>query len=133
MYPACSTTEIRSPPLTAAGKLTRAVSVAKLTVAVTPSSLLSFFSILAAHEAQVIPPIASSVLRIAPVTALTPRHCLSCASACTRIVRQEKIFRPNGGPGQDRTRRAIASDASRTFAVAVSPPSAAAWVTQWAR
>ena len=43
-----------------AGKVTRAVSVARLTVALTPSSLLSFLSILAAHDAQVIPPIASS-------------------------------------------------------------------------
>ena len=66
VYPACSTTEIRSPVRTEAGKDTRAVSVAKLTVAATPSSLFSFFSILAAHEAQVIPPIASSALRIAP-------------------------------------------------------------------
>ena len=46
--------------LTPAGKDTCAVSVAKLTAAVTPSSLFSFFSIRAAHEAQVIPPIPSS-------------------------------------------------------------------------
>jgi hypothetical protein len=50
--------------------------VAKLTAAVTPSSLFSFFSILAAQDAQVIPPIASSVPRTGPaglplVTALT--------------------------------------------------------------
>ena len=86
MYPACSTTEIRSPALTAAGKLTRAVSVAKLTVAVTPSSLLSFFSTRAAHEAHVIPPIASSAWRggpsgvlteHSPVSALIPHHFLS--------------------------------------------------------
>jgi hypothetical protein len=43
---------------------------------VTPSSLFSFFSILAAQDAQVIPPIASSVPRTGPaglplVTALT--------------------------------------------------------------
>ena len=50
----------------AAGKLTLAVPVAKLTVAVTPLSLLSFFSTLAAHEAQVIPPIARSTARAAP-------------------------------------------------------------------
>jgi hypothetical protein len=36
-----------------------AVSVAKLTDAQTPSSRLSFFSTLAAQEAQVMPPIAS--------------------------------------------------------------------------
>ena len=81
VYPACSTTEIRSPALTAAGKLTRAVSVAKLTVAVTPSSLLSFFSTLAAHEAHVIPPIASSARRGAPPCVLTE---LSPVNALTR-------------------------------------------------
>ena len=105
VYPACSTTEIRSPVLTAAEKLTWAVSVAKLTVAVMPSSLLSFFSILAAHEAHVIPPIASSTRRGAPpglsaefsaVNALTRITSFPCARACTRIVRKEKIFGPNG-------------------------------------
>jgi hypothetical protein len=63
----------------------RAFSVAKFTVAVTPSSLFSFLSIRAAHEAQVIPPIdspalptgsaATSGLRIVPVingTSLLP-------------------------------------------------------------
>ena len=39
----------------------RAFSVAKLTVAATPSIRFSFFSIRAAHEAQVIPPMASSI------------------------------------------------------------------------
>ena len=65
-YPACSMTEIRSSGLTPPGKLTRAFSVAKLTVAVTPASLLSFFSIRAAHEAHVIPATASSTLRPGP-------------------------------------------------------------------
>jgi hypothetical protein len=32
---------------------------------------------------------------------------------------------------QDRTRRAIASEASRTLSAALSPPSATAWATQW--
>ena len=98
-YPACSTTEIRSPVLTVAGKLTRAVSVAKLTVAVTPSSLLSFFSTRAAHEAHVIPPIASSArpaeppgipAGISPMTALTRITPFPCAGACTWLVRQER-------------------------------------------
>src|SRR5688500_5220984 len=39
---------------------TLAFSVAKLTVAVTPSMRLSFFSTRAAHEAQVMPPMESS-------------------------------------------------------------------------
>ena len=43
-----------------AGNVTRAVSVAKLTAALTPSSPFSFRSILAAQDAQVIPPMASS-------------------------------------------------------------------------
>ena len=43
-----------------AGNVTRAVSVARLTAALTPSSRFSFRSILAAQDAQVIPPIASS-------------------------------------------------------------------------
>jgi hypothetical protein len=46
--------------LTPAGNVTRAVSVAKLTAALTPSSRFSLRSILAAQDAQVIPPIASS-------------------------------------------------------------------------
>ena len=50
-----------------AGNVTRAVSVARLTVALTPSSRFSFRSILAAQDAQVIPPIASSATVI-PVT-----------------------------------------------------------------
>src|SRR6202167_6723841 len=50
LYPACSTTAIRSVTATASGKLTLAVSVAKLTVAVTPVSLFSFFSTRVAHE-----------------------------------------------------------------------------------
>jgi hypothetical protein len=42
------------------GNVTRAVSVARLTAALTPSIRFSFRSILAAQDAQVIPPIASS-------------------------------------------------------------------------
>jgi hypothetical protein len=70
VYPARSTTEIRSSELTVAGKLTEAFSVAKLTVAVTPSSLFSFFSIRAAHDAQVIPPIDSSTERLSSLMAV---------------------------------------------------------------
>src|SRR5436190_23816398 len=40
--------------------MTCAISVAKLTDAVTPSSLFSFFSTRAAHDAHVIPPMARS-------------------------------------------------------------------------
>jgi hypothetical protein len=46
--------------------------VAKLTVAVTPSSLFSFFSIRAAHEAQVIPPIDSSTACCSAVAKVPP-------------------------------------------------------------
>ena len=91
----------------AAGKLTRAVPVAKLTVAVTPSSLLSFFSTRAAHEAQVIPPMVSSTARTAPPGAaagLAPVTTLIRASPLpSRCYVQpgpfgKKISRPNG-PG----------------------------------
>jgi hypothetical protein len=44
--------------------VTFAFSVAKLTVALTPSIRLSFFSIRTAHDAQVIPPIDSSMPRV---------------------------------------------------------------------
>ena len=59
-YPACSTVATSSPGATSAGSnSTAAFSVAKLTVAWTPSSLFSFFSMRTAHEAQVMPSIAS--------------------------------------------------------------------------
>jgi len=51
---------MRSAISMADGYETFAFSVAKLTVAVTPSRRLSFFSMRAAHEAQVIPPMESS-------------------------------------------------------------------------
>ena len=62
-YPAFTTvpTRIESSTSSACGdSSTRAFSVAKLTTAVTPGSLPSFFSTRATHEAQVIPEIASS-------------------------------------------------------------------------
>jgi hypothetical protein len=45
-----------------AGEADPGLLVAKLTVALTPSILFSFFSIRAAHEAQVIPPMDNSTL-----------------------------------------------------------------------
>jgi len=98
----------------AAGQLTRAVPVGRLTDAVTPSSLLSFFSTLAAHEARVIPPIASSTARTAPpgaaagpapVTVLIRASPLSLRGHVHPGPFGEKIFRPNGPgitPGQQR-------------------------------
>src|ERR1700722_16954891 len=53
---------MRSTTVSGSGNDTRAVSVARLTVAVTPSSLFSFFSNRAAHDAQVIPPMTRSVV-----------------------------------------------------------------------
>ena len=44
--------------------------MAKLTVAVTPSSLFSFFSIRVAHDAQVIPLMASSTERLSAAMAV---------------------------------------------------------------
>src|SRR5580693_7413001 len=53
---------MRSATVSASGNETRAVSVARLTVAATPSSLFSFFSTRVAHDAQVIPPMTRSVV-----------------------------------------------------------------------
>ena len=58
-----------SATVSVSGKETRAASVAKLTVAVTPSSLFSFFSIRVAQDAQVIPPMTRSVVLVV----VTPR------------------------------------------------------------
>jgi hypothetical protein len=100
LLPACPTTEIRSLALTAGAKLTCAVSVAKLTVAATPSSLFSFFSIRTAHDAHVIPLIARSTCPAGAPAGLTPvpvltRITLSVADACTTVRSEEKIIEPN--------------------------------------
>ncbi len=55
----------------------------------------------------------------------TPRGRYPATSA-VRAGRASRI----GGGAQDRTSRAMASEASRTFSVAPSPPSATASVTQ---
>jgi hypothetical protein len=60
VYPVASTVATRSSTVTPPPWRTRAFSVAKLTVAATPSMRLSRFSIRAAQEAHVIPPISSS-------------------------------------------------------------------------
>ena len=49
----------------ATGAVTRADSVARLTLALTPSSLDSFFSTRATHDAQVMPSTARSMVRTA--------------------------------------------------------------------
>ena len=68
-----STVAIRSATPTPGATATRAFSVAKLTVAATPSIRFSFFSIRAAQEAQVIPPMDSSIsARPAVVTLISP-------------------------------------------------------------
>jgi hypothetical protein len=65
------------------GKLTHASAVAKFTVAVTPSSQLSFFPIRAAHHAQVIPPIESPTL-----------HMADCRAASVTDDRAQRIVAP---------------------------------------
>ena len=50
---------------------------------VTPSSLFSFFSIRAAHEAHVIPPISSSTARS---VSLTVSICAHSLSACRKTT-----------------------------------------------
>ncbi len=94
VYPACSTVRTRSSGLTAAGKVTRAVSVAKLTVAVTPSSLLSFFSTRAAHDAHVIPPIDSSTLRPGPSGVTTFWSLATVPIGFLLLLRGGRVLRP---------------------------------------
>jgi hypothetical protein len=53
-----------------AGAVTRADSVARLTLALTPSSLDSFFSTRATQDAQVMPSTARSMVRAARTEAL---------------------------------------------------------------
>src|ERR1019366_2818761 len=98
--PARSTTHIKAGGGLAARELTPAGSRANLPVGVRPSSLLSFSSPLAAHEAQVIPPIASSTARTAPPGAaagLTPVTMLirtsppSYAVTCTTAVLEKDL------------------------------------------
>jgi hypothetical protein len=48
-----------------------------------------------------------------------------------RIPQASRAVKRSAAPAQHRTRRAMASDASQTLAVPVSPPSATAPVTQW--
>jgi hypothetical protein len=95
--------------VTEAGNLTRAVCVAKLTVAATPSSLFSCFSTRAAQEAQVIPPIASSTVRPGAsvrlwlVTVVIPRTIPSTPQAGTtarsgKILSSERSMVSHAGP-----------------------------------
>ena len=73
VYPVRSTVAIRSATPTPGPTATLAFSVAKLTVAATPSIRFSFFSIRAAQEAQVIPLMDSSIsARPAVVTLISP-------------------------------------------------------------
>src|SRR6478752_867053 len=60
VYPVVSTVAIAASTAVFSGSTTWALSVAKLTVARTPGIRFNFFSIRAAHEAQVMPPIRRS-------------------------------------------------------------------------
>lgn len=66
VYPVFTTVAMRSATRTSPAYETFAFSVAKFTVAVTPSIRFSFFSMRAAQEAQVIPPIVSSTAVMGP-------------------------------------------------------------------
>ena len=76
-----------------AGNVTRAVSVAKLTAALTPSSPFSFRSILAAQDAQVIPPMASSA------TVIMPRSSPPSSPSVRITIPPRGIFYLGRGPG----------------------------------
>ena len=64
VYPALSTAATSAAASTSSVRVTRAASVTRLTTAWAPGTLLSFFSTRATHEAQVIPPIARSIVPI---------------------------------------------------------------------
>ena len=67
VYPARATVAMSSSSLTSRVRTMWADSVARLTLAVTPSSLPSFFSTRATQEAQVMPPTARSTVPIGAV------------------------------------------------------------------
>ena len=87
VYPVASTTRTRSASATDGGYDTRAVSVAKLTLALTPSSRLSRFSTRIAHEAQVIPPIARSTVDTQGTTTVNPAVCTTLSTRTLRNIR----------------------------------------------
>ena len=94
-----------SSSVTEAGAVTRPDSVARLTVALTPSSLPSFFSTRATQEAQVIPPTATSTTR------------RSVASRTLAVLAVP--VRPDAG-GTDRTGSDMAAWAEAVWAEAAS-------------
>ena len=70
VYPARATVAMSSSSLTSRVRTMWADSVARLTLAVTPSSLPSFFSTRATQEAQVMPPTARSTVPIGAMTSV---------------------------------------------------------------
>ncbi len=117
VYPVASTAATNSSRVTVSGKAIEACSVAKLTVACTPSIRLSRFSIRAAHDAQVMPPTAR-------VTVLMPRRrrrirrprsrpitCAASGVPSTRTVPPPHVDVDSGHPGQRRHGRRNGRDA----------------------
>ena len=81
----------RSSTLTALGAVTRADSVARLTEALTPSSLFSFFSTRATQLAQVMPPMERLTVRSCPpdswLVVLMGAFCVRCRPVLSAGVR----------------------------------------------
>ena len=92
VYPVASIVAMRSSSATGSVRTTLACSVAKFTVAATPSILLSFFSIRAAQEAHVMPPIDSSTVQAGaagrvPMTGVP----VAMTVLLTRVVRSGRM------------------------------------------
>ena len=84
VYPVASTAAMSSSGVTSSGNSTVACSVARLTLARTPSMRLSRFSTRAAHEAQVIPPMCSVTVFV--TASLTVRGGLRSAGGVVAAV-----------------------------------------------
>src|SRR6185437_8260675 len=118
---------MRSATLIASGNDTRAVSVARLTVAETPSSLFSFFSTRATHDAQVMPPMTRTALPMRPTTysrssfyqLSAPTGLLSGRDQVSRAVGARQGVRAGlveGGRDRRRRERGVAGHGDRRLA-----------------
>ncbi len=102
-YPVASTATIRSSAVRSLGNSTCARSVARFTVAVTPSSLLRRFSIRAAHDAQVMPRISRSSSRGGPRSACV----VGTFIRALRIQLRRRPPRPRSGRAARRCRPSL--------------------------
>lgn len=98
VYPACSTAATSCSGSTSGGWCTRARPVARFTLAVTPSSLASFFSTRFTQAAQVMPPTTRSVA--STTDAGSPTISVRSRGSCRPCRRLPcPCRRPHGRPG----------------------------------